>query len=76
MAKQNEPCPFCTEDAVTTSLQETTFPYRSGASQVEVPVTLKVFSCESCGEEFLDHESEDAKQAAIQNLLLEEERNG
>lgn len=60
-------CPAC-ERPVTAEKQWTTFPYGAGTRLVELPVELNVFSC-VCGEQFLDHTAEDAKEDAIRRWL-------
>ena len=48
-----------------TRWREHPFPYGTGASAVELNVTLPVRVCRSCGFEFLDHEAETLQHEAV-----------
>ena len=48
-----------------TRWREHAFPYGTGASAVELNVTLPVRVCRSCGFEFLDHEAETLQHEAV-----------
>ncbi len=58
-------CPGCGEAAVDSRIEDTSFPFGFD----DVPVTLQVYFCKKCGEEFLDSSSEEAKQKALRTYL-------
>ncbi len=57
-------CPQC-EGAVETVQHPEVFRYGEGASAVDLPVVLPVRRCLGCGLEFLDHQAERIKHAAL-----------
>ena len=58
-------CPLCDSAGVTTTIQPHFFNYGSGELKAEISVDAHVRRCSSCDFDYLDHETENLKQAAI-----------
>ena len=62
----DQSCPQCAAKAVTTFLHHDIFNYGSGAAAVTLQVdNLPVRHCSACHFEFLDHEGEQLRHAAV-----------
>lgn len=66
-------CAFCGRGGHITVRDEVQrFPYGiDGPGQVTLGANVNVYTCGLCREQWTDHESEDARQAAVDRHLLE-----
>jgi len=67
-------CPGCSGTDLDVQEVDTTFQYGAALDRVDIPVRLKVFRCTECGEDFCDHEAEEAKSEALIGYLQKENR--
>ena len=58
-------CPLCGDDSIATEWHRDSFEYGTGDSAVMLEVDLPVRRCGACDLEFLDHEGERRRHAAV-----------
>lgn len=60
-------CPMCSTKKIKTKMEEHKFTYGMGKENaVDLKVTIPVRSCDDCGFEFTDYETDEIIDAAVQ----------
>jgi putative zinc finger/helix-turn-helix YgiT family protein len=58
-------CDQCARATVRQTVQEQKFPYGDGPGQVMLRADVPVWSCETCGDQYTDHQAEEIRHEVI-----------
>jgi putative zinc finger/helix-turn-helix YgiT family protein len=62
---QKEPCLLCEESEATLSYEDQAFNYGPVENGIVIHASVPVWTCDACGEQYLDEQAEDIKHDAV-----------